>query len=330
MRVTRRQLLLAASAAGVTNVSLSQALAQSAAWPNRPVRVVVGFPAGGLTDVLARAYGDYVSQKLGQPMVIENKPGVSGMLAGAEVAKAAPDGYTLWFTITGSMNQNRVLYKKIPYDMDKDFAYVAGFDSGHLPLSVPGNSPIKNMRDLVELGKKQRITIGTYSPGSWPHMIAQQLQKVYGVDAEAVHYKGESPMYVDLAGGQITAAMGSMVGLNPHLQSGKLRPIAVPTNVRSPLLPEVATFLEQGFREPVFVIDGWLGMFAPAGTPKEIIQRISSLVQEAARESPRVKTLIKTYGLKDRPMTAEEFEKFDKEIKPQWNGLARELGVTLD
>ena len=160
MPVTRRDLLLAAGAA---SLPLTHAFAQSA-WPHRPVRVVVGFPAGGLTDVLARGYGDYLSQKLGQPMVIENKPGVSGMLAGAEVAKAPADGYTFWFTITGSMNQNRVLYKKIPYDMDKDFAYVSGFDSGHLPLSVNAASPIKTMRDLVDLGKKQRITSAPIRP----------------------------------------------------------------------------------------------------------------------------------------------------------------------
>ena len=323
----RRQLITASFAVG-TAAALPR-FAQAQTWPARPVRVVVGFPAGGLTDALARAYNDYVGQKLGQTFVIENKPGASGMLAGAEVAKAAPDGYTFWFTITGTMNQNRVLYKKMPYDPDKDFAYVSGFDSGHLPLAVPSASPIKTMRDLVEMGKKQRITLGTYSAGSWPHMIAQQLQKLYGVQIDAVHYKGDAPMWVDLASGQITAAMGSYLAASPHLQAGKVRPIAVPTMRRSPLLPDVPTFVEQGFKEPVFLLDGWLGMFAPTGTPKEIIQRVSSLIQEAA-ESPRVKTLNKTYGLGDRPMTAEEFEKFDKDLKPNWINLARELGVSLD
>lgn len=327
--IQRRHILNTSLAGSLVAAFPQLAVAQPTPWPAKPIRVVVGFPAGGLTDALARAYNDYVGQKLGQTVLIDNKPGASGMLAGAEVAKAAPDGYTFWFTITGSMNQNRVLYKKMPYDPDKDFAYVSGFDSGHLPLAVPSGSPVKTMRDLVDLGKKGRITLGTYSAGSWPHMIAAQLQKHYGVDVDAVHYKGDAPMWIDLASGQITAAMGSYLSMLPHVQSGKVRPIAVPTKARSPLLPDVPTFFEQGFREPVFTIDGWLGMFAPAGTPKEIIARVSALIQEAA-ESPRVKTLNKNFGLKDRPMTAEEFERFDKEIKPYWIGLAKDLGLTLD
>ena len=291
--------------------------------------MVVGFPASGLTDSLARAYSEYLGQKLGQPLVVENKSGAAGMIAGAEVAKAAPDGYTFWFTITGSMNQNRVFYKKMPYDPDKDFAYVSGFGAGHLPLAVNAASPIRNLRDVLELGKKQPLTLGNYSVGSLPHMVAQQLSKRYGLQIEPVPYKGEAPMWVDLASGQITMAMGSILALTPHLQSGKVRAIAVPTLTRSPLLPDVPTFAEQGFSEPVFTIEGWLGMFAPAGTPREIVQRMSDLVQEAA-QSPRVRQINKMFGLPDKPWTAAEFEKLDREIKPRWIELARELNLTLD
>ena len=309
--------------------AMSNGLWAQPAWPAKPVKVIVGFPAGGLTDALARAYGDYLGQKLGQPFLVDNKPGASGMLAGAEVAKAAPDGHTFWFTITGSTNHNRVFYKKMPYDPDKDFVHVSGFHAGHLPLAVNASSPIKSMKDLVEMGKKQRITIGNYSPGSLPHMVAQQLGKLYGIDVEPIPYRGEAPMWLDLASGQITAAMGSMLAINPHIQSGKVRPIAVPTRVRSPLLPDVPTFDEQGFKEQVFNIEGWIGMFGPAGVPREIVQRISALCQEAA-DTPRVKAINKNFGLNDKPWTAEQFEKLDRENKPNWIALAKELNVTLD
>ncbi len=316
--------------AGAAGLALAPgALRAQSGWPSKPVRVVVGFPAGGLTDALARAYCDHVGQKLGQPFLVDNKPGASGMVAGAEVAKAAPDGHTFWFTITGSTNHNRVFYKKMPYDPDKDFVHVSGFHAGHLPLAVNATSPIKTMKDLVELGRRQRITIGNYSPGSLPHMLAQQLSKVYGVQVEPIPYRGEAPMWLDLASGQITAAMGSMLALNPHIQSGKLRPIAVPTRVRSPLMPDVPTFDEQGFKEPVFNIEGWIGMFAPASTPREIVQRVSGLVQEAA-ETPRVRAINKNFGLNDKPWTADEFEKLDKANKPNWIALATELNITLD
>ncbi len=325
----RRQLVGGLAGAAALAALSPLGLRAQTGWPNKTIRIVCGYPAGGLTDALARANADYLGQKLGQSVVVENKSGASGMLAGAEVARAAPDGHTLWFTITGTLNQNRVLFKKMPYDPDKDFAYVSGFHAGHLPLAVNASSPIRNMRDVIELGKKQQLTLGNYSAGSLPHMVAQQLSKHYGIKIEPVPYKGEAPMWLDLASGQINMAMGSILAMTPHLQSGKVRPIAVPTHTRSVLLPEVPTFVEQGFAEPVFTIEGWLGLLAPAGTPREIVQRLSDLVQEAA-DTPRVRQLNKQFGLNAKPWTAAEFEKLDREIKPRWVELARELNLSLD
>ena len=181
MNLKRRQILGGVTAATASAALMPFAAEAQAAWPNKSIRIVCGYPAGGLTDALARANAEYLGQKLGQAVVVENKAGAAGMLAGAEVAKAAPDGYTFWFTITGTLNQNRVLFKKMPYDPDRDFAYVSGFGAGHLPLAVNANSPIRNMRDLVEMGRKQPITLGNYSAGSLPHMVAQQLSKKYGM-----------------------------------------------------------------------------------------------------------------------------------------------------
>lgn len=149
-------------------------------------------------------------------------------------------GYTFLFTISTAINQNRVLYKKMSYDPDKDFTYVSGFDAGHLPLAVAAGVKAANMREFVELAKRERVTMGNYSAGSYPHMVAQQMNKLYGTQVEAVHYKGEAPMWTDLAAGQITSALGSIGAMLPHLQSGKVRPIAVPTTLRSPRLPDVS------------------------------------------------------------------------------------------
>jgi tripartite-type tricarboxylate transporter receptor subunit TctC len=298
-------------------------------WPSKPIRIVVGYPAGGLADSIARAYGEYLGQKLGQSVIVENKAGASGMLAGAEVAKATPDGHTFWFTLNATTAQNRVLFKKMPYDPDKDFVHVAGFDPGPLPLGVNAESTIRNMRDLLAFGKNQRITFGNYSAGSLPHFVAQQLSKKYGLNIDPVPYKGEAPMWMDLASGQSTVAQGTVSGILPHLQSGKVRAIAVTTRTRSPLLPQVPTFDEQGLSDPVFTMQTWLGLFAPANTPRPIVQRVSDLVQEAA-STTRVREINKTYGMSDKPWSSSEFEKLDRQNKPHWIELARELNVTLD
>lgn len=327
MNRTRRSLLRAA--AGLGALSVLPVARSQAAWPAKPIRVVVSFPAGGLTDILARAYSEALSTKLGQAVVVENRPGASGMIGAAEVGKAAPDGYTFLFTISTTMNQSRVLYKKMPFDADKDFVYVSGFDAGHLPLAVAANVKVNTMAEFVELARRERVTMGNYSAGSYPHMVAAQMNKLYGTRIEAVHYKGEAPMWVDLASGQINSAIGSIPSMSPYLQPPRIRPIAVPTTVRSPRLPEVPTYLEQGFNDQVFLIQGWIGMFAPAGTPKDIVSRISAIHQESA-DTPRIKQINSNFGLRDKPWTADEFQKLNDEVKPVWISLAKELGITLD
>ena len=323
----RRRLLRATAGIGIATAMPWAARAQ--AWPAKPIRVVVSFPAGGLTDILARAYSEQLSQKLGQPVVVENKPGASGAIGAAEVARAAPDGYTFLFTISTTMNQNRVLYKKLPYDADKDFVYVSGFDAGHLPLAVASGVKVNTMAEYVDLARREHVTMGNYGAGSYPHIAAAQINKVYGTKIDPVHYKGEAPMWADLASGQITSACGSIPAMAPHLQSGRVRPIAVPTAVRSTRLPEVPTFVEQGFKDQVFVIQGWIGMFAPAGVSKDIVSRISAIHQESA-DTPRIKQINTTFGLREKPWTAEEFEKLNNEVKPVWIAMAKELGITLD
>lgn len=331
MHLQRRQLIIAGlgSGAALALAPLATPARAQAAWPSRPIRIVLGYPAGGLTDTLARAYGEHIGSKTGQTVIVENKPGASGMLAGSEVARAAPDGHTLWFTLSGTVGSNRVLFKKVPYDADRDFVHVAGFNSGSLPMAVPANSPIRNLADVLAEGKKRRLTFGNYSAGSLPHMMAQQISKRHQIVVDPVPYKGEAPMWLDVMSGQVDMGLGSALVMAPHIKSGKLRPIAVSSTLRSPLLPEVPTFAEQGWTDPVFTITGWLGMFAPAGTPAAVVQRLSDLVMEAAT-TQRVADINRLYGMGDKPWPAPEFEKLDRETRPVWMNLARELGVTLD
>lgn len=201
--------------------------------------------------------------------------------------------------------------------------------TGPASTGVNASSPVRNMRDLIELGKTQRITFGHWAVGSHPQMMAQQLAKRYGLDVEPVPYKGEAAMWLGLASGEITVALGSALGMSPHLQSGRVRAIAVNTKGRSPLLPQVPTFDEQGVADPVFTVQGSMGLLAPGGTPTAVIQRLSDLVQDAAATA-RVREINKTFGMPEKPWTAAELARIDGVNKPIWIALAQELNITLD
>lgn len=303
--------------------------AHAQAWPNRPVRVIVGFPAGGLTDLYARAYSDYFSQSTGQAFVVENRAGAGSIIACEAAAKAPADGYTLLFTIWTAIAQNQVLYRKLPYDPSKDFTFISLFDAGQLPLVVHRDFPAKDFRDFVGFARKNRVTFGTYAAGSYPHMVAAQLNKLYGTQIEPIHFKGEAPMWVEVATGRIDAALGSKAAMAPHVQKGAVCAIAVPRLKRSPTLPDVPTFAEQGFNDRVFNIDGGVTLLGPAGLSRDIVQRLSKLAIAAA-DTPRLREIHANFGIIEKPTTPEEFERRFREDGPIWLSLVRELGVTLD
>ena len=270
-----------------------------------------------------------MSQGLGQPVVVENKAGASSLIACEQVAKAAPDGYTLLFTIQAALLQSQALYKKLPYDPGRDFTFIAAFGNGHLPLAVHKDVPVKDFGEFVEFAKTNPVNFGSFAPGSYPHLVVGQLNKLYGTQIEAVHFKGEAPMWPELVAGRLHAAIGSYIGMSPHAKTGAVRPIAVPTATRSPKLPDVPTYAEQGYREPVFIMRGWLGLLGPAGLPQEIVERISKQILEAA-DSPRVKQLHETFGIPDKPTTPAEFVRLFREEGPTWIAITKELGVSLD
>src|SRR5437899_1341716 len=301
------------------------AIAQ-APWPNKPIRIVVTYPPGGLTDVYARAYGEYVSQKVGQPVVVENKAGAAGAI-GAEIVKGAPaDGYTLMFTNSTTMVQNKLLFKKLPYDPDKDFALVAWFNTGHLPTAVNKDVPANNVAEFAAWAKDRKVSLATYGTGSYAHVVAETLNRHYSLKMEAVHYRGEALMWQDVASGAVQSASGSYAAMLPTLQSGAVRVIAVPTMVRMKKLPDVPTFYEQGLQEKAFQVRGWVGCAAPAGTPDDVVQKLSGLMVEGGK-TERVQKINETFGIDEAARDRAYFKKVIDEEGPVWLDVIKSLNI---
>lgn len=329
----RRRLLLGVSAASLGVALPFKVSAQSgpqAAWPSKPIRIMVPFPPGGLTDGLARNYGEFLARKFGATVIVENKPGAGGTIGIDAVAKAPPDGYTLLVSTSGSLWQSRVLYRKLPFNADRELVPIALFPSGALAFAVPDKLPVKGAKDFVELARKQPINMGTYAPASWPHLIVDTWNQTLGLNIVAVHYKGESPMYLDLSTGQVQGAVGSVQGLLVHIQRGAVRPVAMTGMSRSPKLPDVPTFVEQGFNHPVFRLEGWLPMCAPTGTPVAILEQINATIREAYG-SPKIREMHQFFGIPTGPThTLAEAAKQWADDAPQWIAAATKLGITLD
>jgi tripartite-type tricarboxylate transporter receptor subunit TctC len=323
--VTRRQFIATGAAAATLPLVGSQAEAQ-AAWPNKPIKIIAGYPAGGQTDLFARTYGDVISKKIGQPIVVENKAGAGGTVAALEVKRAPADGYTWQFTISTTLIMNRVLLKEVPYDTEKDFILISIMPSGSLPMVASAKSGAKNLKEFVEYCKKNdKVSVGTYAAGSYAHMAIAELNKQYGLKIEPVHYRGEAPMWADLAGQTLDGAIGSYGAAAAVLQGGRGQAIAV-SRRRNPLLPNVQTFQEQGTTSKCFELTGFQSCSVPAGTPKEVVMKISELLVEAGK-SDKVQEMMKTFGVDEPAMTFEATQKLYDAEKPIWLELVKSLGL---
>jgi tripartite-type tricarboxylate transporter receptor subunit TctC len=306
---TRRGLLRTGAGAGLVLAAPSIVSAQGA-WPNKTITIVVNFPAGGLTDGIARAFAQHVQQATGQQVIIDNKPGASGNIGAALVARAPADGYTFLHSVSSTLVQNRVMFKTLGFDPDKDLTIVSGTSSGVLPVVVHKSLPpeVKDLKSFVEYAKGKKINFGSWALGSSAHIFAQTLNEKYGLTMEVVTYKGEAPMWQDMGAGSLQAAMGSPQAMNALLVKGDVRPIVAPSRVRYVKLPDVPTSEEQGFTDPAFTVRGWLALAAPAATPKEIVQKMSDLWVAAADSEPGRK-MMESFGLTEKPMTHQEVMK---------------------
>ena len=314
-------LMVAGSAQG-------QSAAKPAAWPVKPIRIIVAFPPGGLTDAYARMYGEQLTAKLGQSVVVENKPGAGAIIGIEAVAKSPADGYTLLMTTSGTVWQNRVLYTKLPYNLDRDLAPIALFPSGPLVVAVSEKVPARNMREFIAFAKTNTTSMATYAPGSYPHMVADQTNRTEGTNILSVHYRGEAPMWVDVASGQLQIGIGSYQAYNT-VQGRGVRAIGVTGSYRSPKLPDVPTLAEQGIAGNLVTLEGGLPLMAPAGTPEAVLQILSRVAVEGAN-TERAAKLRESFSIPNKPKNLTDTRRDWARDVPIWIKLAVDLGIKLD
>ena len=330
MRVTMGRALWLAGLLAVFGLCLSQtgALAQTQgqAWPNRQIRFIVAFPAGGLTDLFARAYGDHIAQRTGQTVVVENRPGAYGSIAAQAVLAAPADGYTFLFALTGTLVQNRILIKNLPYDPDRDFVLISSMFSGHLPFIVAKSTGVQNLKEFVEYARTRDISVGTWGAGSAAHIVVNELNKQYGLKLVPVHYRGEAQMWQDFSAGVLQAGMGSYVIASSVLESGAGRAIAVPSPKRMKKMPDVATFIEQGATSKYFGLKGCICLVGARGTPPEIVERLSELMVEGGK-SERVQKILETFAVDEAAQGAADFRREYEAEKPIWLELVKDLNI---
>ncbi len=312
----------------VAGAAQGQSAAKPVAWPAKPIRIIVAFPPGGLTDAYARMYAEQLTAKLGQPVVVENKPGAGAIIGIEAVAKSPADGYTLLMTTSGTVWQNRVLYSKLPYNLDRDLTPIALFPSGPLVVAIAEKVPARNMREFIEFAKTNTTSMGTYAPGSYPHMVADQTNRTDGTKMLSVHYRGEAPMWVDVASGQLQIAIGSYQAFNT-VQGRGVRPIGVTGSYRSPKLPDVPTLVEQGIEGNLVKLEGGLPLMAPAGTPEAVLQILSRVAVEGAN-SERAAKLRESFSIPNKPKNLAETRRDWARDVPIWIKLAVDLGIKLD
>ena len=298
MKTAISWLIRAAACAAAFSLAPGAATAQpegSSAYPSRPMRIVVPYPAGGGTDVLARMIGQKFTETWGQPVIVENRPGANGWIGNGAVAKAAPDGYTILLTIS-TVVYAPYLYDKLPYDVNKDLTPVSMLTRTPNLLVIPASVPAATLEEFVDLMRKQprKFSYGSYGQGSTAHVAGETLNRQAGLDLVHVAYKGAAPLVSDLLGGQIPAGFVDASTMRPHARSDKVRILAVSGTQRVSYLPDVPTFAERGYKGMELV--GYFLMMAPAATPKDIVGKLSSAATAVLR-LPDNKARIEEMGM---------------------------------
>lgn len=317
----KKQMLVAA-VCGVTG------LAHAQAWPSKTITVVVPFPPGGTTDVLARAVATKLSTNVGQPVIVENKPGAGATLGAAQVAKSTADGYTL---LMGAVHHTIAtsVYKGLTYSFEKDFAPITTVALVPNVLVVNAKSPYNSVKDLVAAGKAtpDKLAYGSNGNGTAQHMIGTQFQIVSGAQILHVPYKGSAPLTTDLLGGQVDMSFDTVTPVLPFIKEGKLKPLAVTTAKRSSTLPNVPTLQEAGV--PGIAIGTWFGLLAPAATPKDVVTKLNTEVVKIIN-TPEFKKQMFDIGAEPIGNKSDEMAKQIKEETEKFAGLVKAGKVTLD
>ena len=301
------------------------ALAQGDTYPAKPVRIVVPFAAGGVADLLPRVVGQKLSEKWGQPVVVENKVGASGNIGMAEVARSAPDGYTLGLAPTGNLTVNQFLFK-LPFDTAKDLAPITLLATSPNVLVVHPSVPVRNFRELVAYARTNPGALNFASPGegSGAHLAGELLNIEAGIRTTHVPYKGIAPAVNDLLGGQVQMMFAGISTVLQHVKAGKLVAIAIATPRRSPQLPDVPTVAESGIAG--FDVTSWYGLVTRAGTPPDVVQKIQRDTAEAlGNEDVRAK--LAALGLEPSGMSTADFERLIAAESRKWGDIVRRAGI---
>ena len=324
----RRQLLALAASAAVAGPLGAQAQDRTH-FAARPLRVVVPFAAGGATDVIARVLGERMGQRFGQSVVVDNKPGAAGLIAGEMVAKAPPDGMTALLGTTSSMLTNKYLYKKTPYDPLTELTPLVRVCLAPIALVVTADTPAQNLRDFMAWirSQKGKLTYGSYGIGSQGQLACTTLSEVAGADMTHVAYKGEAPMVQDLLGRQIKIGMGSLLSLKAHVDAGKLRALAVTGPRRVPLLPEVPTFTEAGYPQDALSIVGWLAIAGPKAMPADVARQWALAANHAVASREGLARIIAAGFVPVDDDTPEKFARLWAQEAPVWGRLLQAAGV---
>lgn len=304
------------------------ALAQGTDYPTKPIRVILPYPPGGPADAVGRKMAQSMTETLGQPVVFDNRPGGSGTIGGMEVAKAAPDGYTLLFAISDVfINVNGVL-KRVPYDSLRDFEPITEFVSYNVAMMVRGENPARNVGDLLRAvkGSPGKISYGSWGPASYPHLIGETLARQAGAPMIHTPYKGAAPAVQDLLAGVIDVAFLSPGVAAGYAQKGQVRLLAVTGDRRSEAAPDVPTFVEQGVNDPIVRSLPWIGLVAPARTPSPVVQRLHDAAV-ASLQRPDMQKLLRDLGMEAVGSTPADFRAQLKSDYPMVTEAIRRAGV---
>ena len=325
-----RSRFLSCLAAGAAALAAPAAFAQQG-YPDRPIKLIVPFAPGGATDILGRLLAAGLSDKLGQPVVVENRPGAGTVVAGGLVAKAPPDGYTIGATASSTIIATPLLNAQVPFDADNDFAFVSLLATVPMVLTVNESIPVRNAAEFVKYlqANKGKLNFGSTAVGHYGHVSLMELSDALGAGLVHAPYKGETPLMQDLISGHLQFAFFAPSTAKPMAESGRLRMIGVSGTQRVKSLPDVPTLAEQGWDSPVFKMNpGWIGVVAPARTPAAIVQRLSE-EYVAAVKRPEVNAQLADYGLGPVGSTAEQFAATYRTEKPMWRQLLVKAGLEV-
>jgi tripartite-type tricarboxylate transporter receptor subunit TctC len=301
------------------------------AWPGeRPIRLIVPFAPGGSTDVIARLIADELRPRLNQTVVVENRPGAGSTLGTGMVAKAAPDGYTLLVSVISAMSVAPALYKgRIDWDPDKSFAHIADILRTPYALMATKTAPFGNVGELVAAAKRASVpfSYATSGIGSIPHLVMIRFAKAAGIELTHIPYKGGAQAVSDVIGGQVPLVLDGLAAAVPHLKSGALKGLGLTSAARSAVLPDLPTFVEQGYRDTV--VEGWAGIAAPVGTPRPILEKLAAAIKEAMA-LPALQERYRLASSSSGGLVLDEMQRFVRADELTWRPLVVASGATVD